>query len=259
MKRSWFGVGCCATVLVWAVQTGFAQSDLMMDGAPAVETPEMALDMEALADPVPAVEPTSVAPIDVRLQTDGLLAGRFRLMYATGKSEPANATVILARGGESVVTGQTDSTGSFRLAGLEPGAYEGRAIVGEKSAEFSVEVLAYDPAAAPDEMLLQGTLTPIPDAIMAPELVLTEEIVPACGGCGDCGLCGVVAEEVVEAPCMAPCAMGSSCGGGFAGGGCCGGGGWGGGLLGLGGLAAGITALALDDDNPPVAVSPSAP
>ncbi len=206
------------------------------------------------------------ALLKVRLQETGNLAGRLQMVYPTGKALPAQAKIAFSQEGDLVGSATTNEEGEFQLAQLAPGQYEATAVAADASTDFQVDVLAYDPAAKPEEMLMQGTLSPVADE----SLVATagRKICDKCGGeiipegevllegdevIGDICHCGeeVVVEEILEEPC---CEMGACCPapGGFGGGGCCGGGGKGLGLLGLGGLAAGITALAVDNNNNPV-------
>jgi hypothetical protein len=192
----------------------------------------------------------------VVLRENGDFAGRVRLVWPTGKMEPADASVTILRGEEAVGEAQTSANGQFQLAGLEPGEYIARATIAEGSKDFQVAVLPHRTDATASEMYFDATLTPLPD--MVDGAILTD----SCGGCGVCDEClatEVVAEEVPLEQCgpPMPCMMGAPCGtscGGFAGGGCCGGGGlW---PLGLAGLA-GLAALADDDNGQIVVVSPS--
>jgi hypothetical protein len=200
----------------------------------------------------------------VRLQDNGLLTGRLRIKYPTGKSDPAAAKVVLEQKGKKIDWTQTDESGQFELSGVKEGVYIAKATIDTGEAAFNVRVLPFDAKADEGEMLLDATLTPTPEVIYDAGFVDSGALPGMCPGCDGCDSCGMVVEEYVE-PMMDPCAMGcqvaAPCGGGFSGGGCCGGGGGFGrglGLLGLGGLATGITALALrDDDRPPA--SPAAP
>ena len=231
--------------------------------------------MAVAAEPVASAE----SGLRVRMQDSGTIAGRLQILYPTGKSEPADASVAFSRNGDLVGTAQTDENGEFQMDSLQPGAYTATAVVDKASTDFQVLVMAYDPAAPAKELMMQGTLTPVP----ADDMVLSETPVPmmdasvceTCGGqvCGPEVMCDnpcscqapvdevIVEEEVIiedDYAMMGAC--GGCCSGGFSSGGCCGGGGAIGGrglgLLGLGGLAAGITALAIDDDDP---VSPFRP
>lgn len=279
--------------VVLCCSVAFAQdgADLLDDFAASVDvvtsdSSESAADLD-----VDALAPNaddSVKILNVRLQDNGKLSGRLQVYYPTGKSEPADAKVAFTQSGQLISSTRTDDMGHFHVEGLEPGDYTATASVGEASTDFQVKVLAFDENAAPEEMFLEGTLTPIPEEIVGGEMIVDG------GGCVDCGCnsCGgeIIQEEVIVdegivydegivmdqgvvmdegyvveetftpdmgCGCAAPVSSGfSSCG-------TCGGGGGGGfiggrglGLLGIGGLAAGITALAIDDDTP---VSPAAP
>lgn len=280
MKKWLLGIACCFCCSVAIAQEG---SDLLddftsLDSSTVTSNDQTAseLNVDALAN----AKADDVEILNVRLQNNGKLSGRLQVYYPTGKSEPATATVAFTQSGQLVSSVTTDDMGHFHVEGLEPGDYTATASMGEASTDFQVKVLAFDEHAAPEEMFLEGTLTPIPAGDMVVD-----------GGCVDCGCdtCGgeIISEEFVdsgiivdEAPMIvdegfvidegmpiADCGCGAtpptittgytpSCG-------TCGGGGGGGGfggrglrLLGIGGLAAGITALAIDDDDP---VSPAAP
>jgi hypothetical protein len=200
--------------------------------------------------------PEELDSTTVVLRENGDFAGRVRLVWPTGKMEPADAAVTILRGEEAVGETRTSENGQFQLAGLEPGDYVARATIAEGSKDFQVAVLPHRTDATPSEMYFDATLTPLPN--MVDGAILTD----SCGGCGVCDDClatEIVAEEVPleqcgpPMPCMMGAPCGTSCGGGFAGGGCCGAG-W----LPLAGLAglAGLAALA-DDDDGQVVVSPN--
>ncbi|HEY6562925.1 MAG TPA: carboxypeptidase-like regulatory domain-containing protein [Pirellulaceae bacterium] len=213
---------------------------------------------DAAADPAPVLEP------EIMLRESGEFAGRVRVIWPTGKIQPANAEVSFLREGEIIGSAHTDEIGHFQLTGLEPGKYVARASIPEGAKDFEIAVVQHVPEALPSQMFMDATLTPMPDAMGG------EILADTCGGCGMCEDClatEVIApmDECMVEPyqeCMmgAPCA--SSCGSdccGFSGGGCCGGGGMGlGALAGLAGLA-GLAALADDDDTPPPAQSPFVP
>lgn len=274
--------------LVLCCSVAFAQdgADLLDDFATEIdvvttEATETAseLDIDALAN-----ESTDVEILNVRLQDNGKLSGRLQVFYPTGKSEPADAKVAFTQSGQLIGSATTDDMGHFHVEGLEPGDYTATASVGEATTDFQVKVLAFDSNAAPEEMFLEGTLTPLPEGevivdggcvdcgcpdcgggVIEGEVIVDEGIVYDEGIIMDegvpCDSCGIGEEIIVDETfvadvgCAAPvssCGYSQSCG-------TCGGGGFGGrglGLLGIGGLAAGITALAIDDDDP---VSPAAP
>ena len=272
---------CCGVV--------FAQdgADLLDDFASEVEvlssdSAESSADLDVDAMATDAAE---VKILNVRLQDNGNLSGRLQVYYPTGKSEPADAKVAFTQSGQLVSSTRTDDMGHFHVEGLEPGDYTATASVGEASTDFQVKVLAFDENAAPEEMFLEGTLTPVPEEIMGGEMIVDGGACVDCG-CENCGgeimegevivdegivydegfvdECTTCGEEVIVEETFTP-DMGCGCttpDSGFSSCGTCGGGGGGGfggrglGLLGIGGLAAGVTALAIDDDD---AVSPSAP
>lgn len=124
--------------------------------------------------------------LNVRLQNDGKLSGRLQVLYPTGKSEPADAKVAFSHDGDLVDTIRTDESGHFHVQGLEPGQYIATASVGDASTDFQVQVLEFDPNADPDEMFLEGTLTPLPQDGMIVD--------GGCGGCCDCGGGEVISE-----------------------------------------------------------------
>ncbi len=202
------------------------------------------------------------AALKVRLQESGSLAGRLQMVYPTGKALPAQAKIAFSQEGDLVDSATTNEEGEFELAQLAPGTYNATAVAADNATDFQVDVLAYDPAAKPEEMLMQGTLTPVAEEMAVAET--GRKICDKCGGeilpegevllegdelVGDLCTCGeevLVEEEIIAEPC---CAMGACCpptGGFGGGGGGCGGKGLG--LLGLGGLAAGLTALAVDNN-----------
>ena len=207
--------------------------------------------------------------VQVHLDDDGSLSGRFRLVWPTGKTEPADAEVRFASQGSPIESTQTNGdTGHFLVEGLTPGDYVATAAIAEGSADFNVEVLPFDEEAQPKEMFMDATLTPMPEHV---EGQIVVEDVP-CKKCGDslvggyCDECGEFQEEWID-PCgeqLCGCEMyqpaccgfsDSCCGGGYGGGG----GsplGW---LLGAAGLAAGIGALADNNNNNNQPVSPVNP
>ncbi len=255
------------------ITSDVAESTNPLDAADVTETPDTtesteSLDVDALA---PATEQANdVKIINVRLQDNGQLSGRLQVYYPTGKSEPADAKVAFSQQGQLVSSTRTDETGHFHLTGLEPGDYTATASVGEASTDFQVKILAFDENAAPEEMFLEGTLTPIPTDDAGTELIVDTDAAN-CDSCGEV-IDGefldeeiIMGEECYVDECMAD--MGCECApmdSGFSSCGTCGGGGggWLGGLLGAGGLATGIAALAIDDDddnNNNRPVSPSRP
>jgi hypothetical protein len=222
-----------------------------------------------------------VRAVTVRLQEDGLLVGRVRLVYATGKTLPANVDLSFVGTRGDVQATSTGETGSFYVDDLQPGRYVATAALENGSTEFRVNVLPFDEDALPGEMFLDASLSPTPELLPVVDRGVDQPIAvdqssmvcsecgqtcnfPECGGaiCEDCGelVCGECMEEVPCDTCNAP-QMACGCGGG--GGGCCGGGGGGGGgfggFLGAAGLAAGITALALSGDDNRQPVSPVQP
>ena len=232
---------------------------------------DVVVDVEASVDPLSADAGAKDEVRVVRIKQDGTLQGRVSIIQATGKRLPADAQVKIAQAGKVVGETKTNADGEFEFAGVEPGSYEATATIEAGSTDFSVNVLPYDENAAPDQMLLDATLTPTPE-------LLPEATCVGCGAkidsavdgyvdggvvAGDLYCDGCLAEEVIidEGYVAAPCAMGATCcsSGGFAGGGCCGGGGGLGWLLGAGGLATGITALALNDDDDRLPASPAGP
>ena len=283
----------CAGMICLCSAASFSQTDdLLSDFAPdVVQSDNIVVEAESVAKPAAPQTTTSNSSIlNVRLQNDGKLSGRLQMLYPTGKSEPADAKVAFSRDGDLVESIRTDDTGHFHVAGLQPGEYIATASVGEASTDFQVRILEFDPNADPDEMFLEGTLTPLPQG----DVMVDGGFVDGGGVIGDCGDCGgdIIAEpyygeevvgdfvggDIISEPIMdggfvmdGGCYDGScgmvdqGCGCATSGYfepvyGCSGGGGGGGfglgGLLGVGGLAAGITALAIDDDD---VVSPAHP
>ena len=285
------GIVCLCSAASFS-QTDDLLSDFSTD---VVQTDNIVVDSDSVSDAEPVASQTNTSAtaadiLNVRLQNDGKLSGRLLVLYPTGKSEPADAKVAFSRDGAMVETSRTDESGHFHVAGLQPGEYIATASVGEASTDFQVRILEFDPNADPDEMFLEGTLTPLPQGDVMVDGGLVEGALA--GDCGDCG--GVIAEplygdevvgdfvggDIISEPIMdggfvmdGGCMDGAcgyatdmGCCGASTGGyfepvyGCSGGGGGGGfglgGLLGVGGLAAGITALAIDDDD---VVSPAAP
>ncbi len=230
-----------------------------------------ALDGDVPSDviaPVEQAEPVE-ASLEVRLQNDGKLSGRLQMAYPTGKVEPADAKVSFKQDGDLLETVRTDESGHFHLTGLVPGDYVATATVGESSTDFHVSVLAFDPAADPDEMFLEGTLTPVPGGELEVEDAAAVDTTLDVG-CEDCGQgdmaleggCDTCGDEIIDDPmmddgymmdggcCDAP--MASTCDAGFTEtscGGCGGRGGLLGPALGAAGLATGIAGLAIDDDD----------
>jgi len=147
------------------------------------------LDVDALA-----MDSDDVKILNVRLQDNGKLSGRLQVYYPTGKSEPANAKVAFTQSGQLVSSTRTDDLGHFHVEGLEPGDYTATASLGEASTDFQVKVLAFDENAAPEEMFLEGTLTPIPSDVGG-------EVIVDGGGCVDCGCSdcggGIIQDEVI--------------------------------------------------------------
>ena len=243
-------------------------------------------DSEIDAELSPSVAKTDKNTLQVNLQSDGVLSGRLRVNYTTGKMEPADAVVSFVRDDEMMETTHTDDSGHFNVDGLTPGEYTARVSIDEGSTAFYVTVAEYDADAEAESMFMDATLTPTPDYVTG-EIISGDMVADGtclgdeCMGCETCGgeiieegivdagcadgSCGYIEEGYYEEPiygeeyivdggmCGAACGTGcgSSCGGGF-GGGCCGGGGGLGSLLGLGGLA-GLAGLAgLDNDDKPV-------
>jgi hypothetical protein len=218
--------------------------------------------------------------LTVRLQNDGLLAGRLQVFYPTGKSQPAEASVRFSQNGTLAGTAATDAEGRFQLTGLNPGEYLAQATVGNDTTDFNVNVLAFDPSADASEMVLEGTLTPIPQGEMIVDGGMVGDVgCSSCGGevisepimdagyvdtgCATCSGAEVIGEPIyddgyvidegyVDTSYVDPGYVDQGyvadmgCGGcstGFSGGGCCGGGGGAVGGLRLGGLL-GVAGLA---------------
>ncbi|MEM8680528.1 MAG: carboxypeptidase-like regulatory domain-containing protein [Planctomycetota bacterium] len=198
--------------------------------------------LEGLGETLETVNPTA----QVHLDQEGSFSGRFRLVWPTGKTEPADAEVRFTAHGNTIESTQTnEDTGHYLVQGLSPGDYVVTASITEGSTDFNVEVLPFDQDAQPEEMFMDATLTPMPEYVEGE--ILVED--PLC--CGE-ELCGC---EMYQPAC---CGFSDSCcGSGYGGGG--GGGsplGW---LLGAAGLAAGIGALADNNNNNNQPVSPVNP
>ena len=221
--------------------------------------------------------PVHSETLKVHLQDDGSLAGRLRVFYATGKSEPAAAKITFLQDGTLVDAAQTDGNGHFQLASLEPGEYVAKAAISTGTTDFTINVVEFQEGVDPEAMFLDATLTPTPDG----EIIEGDVIAGDCGSCGeivsegivdagyvdegivggeiiagDCGCgevgcgCGeVIAEPMYEEVYAEPYyeeyidpgyVDAGCCGGGFTTGGCCGGGGGG---IGGGGRLLGLAAL----------------
>ena len=257
-----------ATLEVQQVQ--LTESNLL-----ALAESDLAVTSENLAVVIGSGEP-DVAGATVRLQEDGELIGRVRLVYATGKSFPVDAELTFSGEQGVVQKATTDERGIFHVANLNAGRYVATAAIAQGSANFRVNLLPYDEEAMPGEMFLDASLSPTPE-IVPVEAETADEPTPAdpaamvcsecrkacnfpeCGGaiCDDCGelVCGACLKKVSCDMCNAP-QMACGCSGG-GGGGCCGGGGFG--WLGVAGLTVGITAIAIGDGDARVPVSPVRP
>lgn len=237
--------------------------------------------------------------LNVHLQDDGSLAGRLRVFYATGKSEPAEAKISFLKDGDVVNSVKTDDMGHFQLAALEPGEYVAKAAISTGTTDFAINVVEYQEGIDAEAMFLDATLTPTPDG----EIIEGEIIAGDCGSCGEivsegivdggyieegivggeiidggCG-CGteIIGEEIYTEPFVDAGYVeeyidpgyidtgyvdAGCCGGGFTSGGCCGGGG---GAIGGGGRLLGLAALGaavaipLALDDDNTPVSPAAP
>ncbi|MCA9184737.1 MAG: carboxypeptidase regulatory-like domain-containing protein [Planctomycetales bacterium] len=187
----------------------------------------------------------------VRLTSEGSVDGRIRVTYPTGKTEPLGAKVSFAKNGEVVESTETDESGRFRLAGLNPGDYVATAdAMTGTHADFDVRVLPFNEGALAEEMFLDATLTPLPGyvgegcATCGEEVIVDEVVMDGGEFCGE----AIVEDYAMAAPMGIAGDCGATCGGGFAGGGCCGGArgfGW----LGLAGLA-GLAGLGGKDSTP---------
>ena len=179
----WFTASAGIACLFAAVSFGQSQ-DLLSDFATddVVQSDNVVVEEAAVETQTAA----SSNILNVRLQNDGKLSGRLQVLYPTGKSEPADAKVAFSHDGDLVDTIRTDESGHFHVEGLAPGQYIATASVGDASTDFQVQVLEFDPNADPDEMFLEGTLTPLPQDGMIVD--------GGCGGCCDGG-CGEVISE----------------------------------------------------------------
>ena len=132
--------------------------------------------------------------LKVHLQDDGSLAGRLRVFYATGKSEPAEAKISFLQDGNLLDAVETDDMGHFQLAALEPGEYVAKAAISTGTTDFTVNVVEFEEGADPDSMFLDASLTPIPDG----QIIEGEIIAGDCGSCGEIVSDGYVDSGYVE-------------------------------------------------------------
>lgn len=191
----WFTASAGIVCLLAAVSLGQSE-DLLSDFATedVVQTDNVVVE-EAAVETQTVASTSNADILNVRLQNDGKLSGRLQVLYPTGKSEPADAKVAFSQDGGLVDTIRTDESGHFHVQGLEPGQYIATASVGDASTDFQVQVLEFDPNADPDEMFLEGTLTPLPQD----ELILDGGFDGGFGGdCGGC--CGCGGGEVISEP-----------------------------------------------------------
>lgn len=138
--------------------------------------------------------------LTVRLQNDGALAGRLQVFYPTGKSQPAEASVRFMKDGSLAGRTTTDAEGRFQLTGLQPGEYLAQATVGADTTDFNVNVLEFDPSADQAEMVLEGTLTPVPQGEMILDGGIVDGGMISDMGCTSCGG-EVISEPIYDAGC----------------------------------------------------------
>jgi len=179
-----------------------------------------------------APEPPGFSSVNLRV--DNNIAGRTRVMDASGNLVAVRATISFMQNGRVVTVARSDESGNFQAAGLRPGVYSVIAMArsaGEGGpayvSAFSVQVLPFSEQAPDGQLLLDIILMPADD------------------------LRQLLGQEESEAPPPPPQPVP------YVGGGGGGGGGGLGALLGLAGLAA--LAAAGQDDGQARPASPFVP
>jgi hypothetical protein len=104
----------------------------------------------------------------VNLRVDGNIAGRARMIDASGNLVPMRATISFMQDGRVVTVARSDESGNFQVVGLRPGTYSVVAIARSASGEayvsaFSVQVLPFAEETPNGQQLLDITLMPAND------------------------------------------------------------------------------------------------
>ena len=243
---------CCTTTLTsFAQETQFDSGRFDPPGAdlPANDPPPSLGQQPPPPEnlPPPPQGPQSGYSHVVHLGSDGNQAGHLNLITPDGRLMPVRGTIHFIQNGRVVLTARSDERGLFQAVGLRPGVYTVVAMSDAGGGTSAVQVLPFDPNAAPTAMTLNLVVAPMEDMQMLDEL-LGQQMLPP------------------PLPFPPPFPAGAP---GFAGGGGGGGGLGGGGLLGaaLGATGIGLGAAALgsddgdddDDDFDPPLVSPFFP